>query len=133
MQLPLTKFVTAAGERRVSVDARTDCPRTPLFRLLRAYPGFALLEAELKTGRTHQIRVHLHIWASRSPGTTSTGISPSTALARAQGLKRMFLHAFAVEFDAPGDRGAAALEAPLPADLQRFLEALTSPADTVSR
>lgn len=58
VRLPLLKYHTADGERRVRVDAAGQASHT-VFNVLRHYPDFTLLEAELKTGRTHQIRVHL--------------------------------------------------------------------------
>jgi len=58
IKLPLHKYTTAEGERRVAVQADGLASHT-VFSLLHKYHNFALLEAELKTGRTHQIRVHL--------------------------------------------------------------------------
>ena len=58
MRLALTKFVNQSGERRVAVDTEGAASHT-IFNLKERLGGFSLLEAELKTGRTHQIRVHL--------------------------------------------------------------------------
>jgi 23S rRNA pseudouridine955/2504/2580 synthase len=58
VKLPLFKYSTPDGERRVRVQADGQ-PSHTVFSLLRRFGEFALLEAELKTGRTHQIRVHL--------------------------------------------------------------------------
>jgi 23S rRNA pseudouridine955/2504/2580 synthase len=128
VQLPLTKFVTAAGERRVNVD-QGGLPSRTLFRLLRAYPGFALLEAELRTGRTHQIRVHLQHLGFPIAGDDKYGdFTRNRALAK-QGLKRMFLHAFAVELTHPASGLPVRVEAPLPAELQAFLDGLERPDD----
>ena len=55
---PLHKYLTADGERRVRVQADGLASHT-VFNLIDRWPEYALLEAELKTGRTHQIRVHL--------------------------------------------------------------------------
>src|SRR5471032_2860165 len=52
IKLPLHKYTTAEGERRVAVQAGGMESHT-VFSLLRKWPQFALLEAELKTGRTH--------------------------------------------------------------------------------
>jgi 23S rRNA pseudouridine955/2504/2580 synthase len=132
VQLPLTKFVTAAGERRVNVDHQDGMPSRTLFKLLRAYPGFALLEAELRTGRTHQIRVHLQHLGFPIAGDDKYGdFTRNRGLAK-QGLKRMFLHAFAVELTHPASALPVRFEAPLPADLQGFLDDLERPADTAS-
>ncbi len=58
VRLALTKYVNRHGERRVSVDAEGMESHT-VFSLIKRYGKFSLLEADLKTGRTHQIRVHL--------------------------------------------------------------------------
>jgi 23S rRNA pseudouridine955/2504/2580 synthase len=58
VRLPLFKYSTPDGERRVRVQSDGLASHT-VFNLLRKYGPYALLEAELKTGRTHQIRVHL--------------------------------------------------------------------------
>ena len=62
VELSLTSYVTGDGERRVRVDAAGRLART-IFRRVKVWPQrdppVALLEAELETGRTHQIRVHL--------------------------------------------------------------------------
>jgi 23S rRNA pseudouridine955/2504/2580 synthase len=127
VQLPLTKFVTPAGERRVNVD-RSGLPSRTLFKRLQAYPGFVLLEAELRTGRTHQIRVHLQHLGSPIAGDDKYGdFTLNRSLAKL-GLKRMFLHASALELAHPASGAPVRLEAPLPADLQGFLEQLERPA-----
>ena len=131
VQLPLTKFVTAAGERRVNVDSG-GLPSRTLFRSLRGYPGFALLEAELRTGRTHQIRVHLQHLGFPIAGDDKYGDFPLNRELAKRGLKRMFLHAFAVELTHPGSGAPLRVEAPLAAELQRFLDALERPATAVS-
>ena len=58
VKLPLFKYLTGSGERRVSVNEEGQSAHT-IFTLKKSWPEFCLLEAELKTGRTHQIRVHL--------------------------------------------------------------------------
>ena len=58
VRLPLTKFVNRAGERRVAIDPEGVASHT-IFTLKQRLGAFTLLEAELKTGRTHQIRVHV--------------------------------------------------------------------------
>src|SRR5574342_662191 len=92
VRLALEKRVTAAGEKRVRVSEAGQAAHT-VFRLLQAWPEFSLLEAELRTGRTHQIRVHLAHLGYPIAGDDKYGdFELNKTLAR-QGLKRMFLHA----------------------------------------
>lgn len=119
VKLPLAKFVTGTGERRVSVE-EGGLPSHTVFTLRYRYPGFTLLEAELKTGRTHQIRVHLKHLGFPIAGDDKYGdFALNKALAK-QGLKRMFLHASAVEFAHPATGEWVRVEAPLPDDLAAF-------------
>src|SRR6185295_9684728 len=91
VKLPLNKYLLASGERRVSVDA-DGMPAHTVFRLRRSWNGFSLVEAELKTGRTHQIRVHLAHLGHPVAGDDKYGDFALNKLLARQGLKRMFLH-----------------------------------------
>lgn len=123
VKLPLDKYVLASGERRVSVS-REGLPAHSVFRLHRSWSGFSLLEAELKTGRTHQIRVHLAHLGFPIAGDDKYGdFALNKQLAR-QGLKRMFLHAFKAVISHPQSGVSLTLEAPLPPELQAFLATL---------
>jgi 23S rRNA pseudouridine955/2504/2580 synthase len=121
VRLPLHKYVTASGERRVAVNEEEGVESHTVFRLERALAGCSLLDAELKTGRTHQIRVHLAHLGYPIAGDDKYGdFDANKALARA-GLKRMFLHASRIEFRHPRSGERVRLEAPLPDDLARYL------------
>jgi 23S rRNA pseudouridine955/2504/2580 synthase len=127
VELPLFKFSTREGERRVRVEEAGRAAVTT-FRRERTWPRhdppLALLEAELETGRTHQIRVHLSHLGHPLAGDDKYGdFAWNKALAR-EGLKRMFLHAARVGFTHPVSGQAMILAAPLPADLAAFLETL---------
>jgi 23S rRNA pseudouridine955/2504/2580 synthase len=123
VQLPLTRYVTAEGERRVSVESGGMASHTE-FTLQRRYPGYSLLAAELKTGRTHQIRVHLAHLGFPIAGDDKYGdFALNKALAK-RGLKRMFLHAAELGFRHPASGERVRVHAPLAPDLARFLEAL---------
>ena len=127
VELPLAKYVTEAGERRVSVEAG-GLPSRTVFSLEQRLPGYSLLRAELKTGRTHQIRVSLAHLGFPIAGDDKYGdFALNKALAR-QGLKRMFLHAAALGFRHPGTAQWVQLSAALPADLTQFLGALGAAA-----
>ena len=123
VKLKLQRYVTGAGERRVSVDDEGRESHT-VFELERACGGYSLLQAQLKTGRTHQIRVHLAHLGFPIVGDDKYGdFETNKSLAR-QGLKRMFLHAWKLAFVHPlgGDR--LRLEAPLPPELENFMQCL---------
>jgi len=123
VSLPLKKFLTHSGERRVSVDREGRESQT-IFRKDRGLGDFTLLSAELLTGRTHQIRVHLAHLGFPIAGDGKYGdFELNRALAK-QGLKRMFLHAGDIEFTHPLSGEAVKLHASLPEDLLRFLDSL---------
>jgi len=121
---PLSKYLTREGERRVSVDAQGQ-PSLTLIEPLRRSPSASLVRAELKTGRTHQIRVHLAHIGHPILGDAKYGdFALNKSLAR-QGLKRMFLHAAELRLEHPTRGGGLVFNAPLPADLERVRELLT--------
>ncbi len=123
VSLPLKKFLTRSGERRVSVDREGRESQT-VFRKKREMRNYTLLSAELLTGRTHQIRVHLNHLGFPIAGDDKYGdFELNRGLAK-QGLKRMFLHAGELEFGHPLSGKALKLHAPLPEDLSRFLDSL---------
>lgn len=128
IKLPLHKYTTAEGERRVRVQADGMASHT-VFSLKKKYAEFALLEAELKTGRTHQIRVHLSSSGFAIAGDDKYGdFSLNRALlkpAAGRGaLKRMFLHAHQITFIHPETQQSMTLNSALPAECERFLASL---------
>jgi 23S rRNA pseudouridine955/2504/2580 synthase len=128
VDLPLTRFVTGGGERRVRVErAGGQLARTVFYRRETwpdASPPLSLLEAELHTGRTHQIRVHLTHLGFPLAGDDKYGdFAWNKALGR-QGLKRMFLHAWRLGVPHPLEPREIAFEAPLPPDLANFVAQL---------
>ncbi|MBC7512829.1 MAG: RluA family pseudouridine synthase [Herminiimonas sp.] len=132
IRLPLHKYTAADGERRVRVQADGLASHT-VFSLRKRYGAFALLEAELKTGRTHQIRVHLASSGYAIVGDDKYGdFALNRVLQKAEGariaFKRMFLHAHQITFTHPESGKAVTLNAPLPAECERFLQSLASSA-----
>lgn len=125
--LPLRKYVTAAGERRVSVERGGLASRSQ-FRLVERCGGFSLLEATLDTGRTHQIRVQLAHLGFPIAGDDKYGDFELNRRLAKRGLRRMFLHAAELAFDHPLTGARIALKAPLPAELAGVLEGLKQPA-----
>jgi len=118
----LAKRTTASGERHVSV-AEDGQEAETVFRRLGRGAEVSLLEAELLTGRTHQIRVHLAHLKHPVLGDDKYGDFELNKRLRKQGLKRMFLHAAALSFAHPVSGEKLRLEAPLPADLAKFWDA----------
>jgi 23S rRNA pseudouridine955/2504/2580 synthase len=128
VKLPLHKYTMGDGERRVAV--REDgMPSHTVFTLLRKYSDFALLEAELKTGRTHQIRVHLQSTGFPIAGDDKYGdFALNKALQkRPVALKRMFLHAHQITFRHPEGGKIMTLNAPLAPECEKFLVSLGQP------
>ncbi len=129
VRLALHKFATREGERRVRVDDDLGRDAATTFRRIQTWrdhdPPLTLLEAELLTGRTHQIRVHLAHLGFPLAGDDKYGdFAWNRELVKA-GLKRMFLHAARLAFVHPVSGAPMKLESPLPADLARYLDALT--------
>jgi 23S rRNA pseudouridine955/2504/2580 synthase len=129
VRLPLYKYSTPEGERRVRVQADGLASHT-VFSRVEAFPGFTLLEAELKTGRTHQIRVHLAHSGFPIVGDEKYGdFALNKQLARASarpGIKRMFLHAHKLTFVHPATGEPLTVAAPLPDECTGFLQQLRS-------
>ena len=128
VELPLHKFLTDEGERRVRVEHDRGRVATTVFYRREIWsdltPPLSLLEAELRTGRTHQIRVHLTHLGFPLAGDDKYGdFAWNKALAR-QGLKRMFLHAWRLSLQHPLEARELALESPLPPDLSGFVAKL---------
>ncbi|HAV35951.1 MAG TPA: RNA pseudouridine synthase [Massilia sp.] len=131
VKLPLHKYTTPDGERRVVVQAGGMESHT-VFSLLRKWEEFALLEAELKTGRTHQIRVHLAssgfpILGDEKYGDFALNKQLQKATETRGALRRMFLHAHKITFTHPDSGAKMTLQAPLPAECDRFLVSLGQP------
>jgi 23S rRNA pseudouridine955/2504/2580 synthase len=125
VRLPLLKYLQASGERRVRVSEEGKAAHT-VFRLLARWERFSLLEAELRTGRTHQIRVHLAHLGYPIAGDEKYGdFALNKALAR-EGLKRMFLHASRMRLPHPLDGSELVVEAALPPALHGFVQGISA-------
>lgn len=123
VKLPLHKFTRPDGERRVMVREDGQNAHT-VFALQKAWAGYSLLEAQLKTGRTHQIRVHLSHLGFPIAGDDKYGDFARNKELMKQGLKRMFLHAHSISFAHPLTGEPLRLSAPLPNELERFIARL---------
>ncbi|MEO6421779.1 MAG: RluA family pseudouridine synthase [Candidatus Nitrotoga sp.] len=123
VKLPLHKFNTQNGEKRVMVREDGLSSHT-IFILQKNWPEFSLLEAQLKTGRTHQIRVHLSHLGFPIAGDYKYGDFERNKGLIKRGLKRMFLHAHSITFTHPLTDEVMQLSAPLPNELQGFMDDL---------
>ena len=95
-----------------------------IFTLQKSWSEFTLLEAQLKTGRTHQIRVHLSHLGFPIAGDDKYGDFARNKELIKRGLKRMFLHAHSIAFKHPLTGEPLNINAPLPPELQNFLKKL---------
>jgi len=127
VKAPLHKYVAADGERRVRIQ-ENGLPSHTVFNLIERWRDYVWLEAELKTGRTHQIRVHMASIGLPIAGDAKYGdFALNKELARPSAkpsLKRMFLHAFRLKITHPATGEPLQFEAPLPAECKRFIEQL---------
>lgn len=120
--------ISGAGERRVKVVSRDDPNGMPSVTLVKVRDstatGFTLLEVTIKTGRTHQIRVHLASEGFPIAGDDKYGdFDLNKTLLRSgklPSLKRMFLHAWRLQFNHPASGERVELVAQLPSDLEAF-------------
>lgn len=137
IDVPLHKYLDADGERRVravisSHDKHADDARRSisLVKIVRKYQDFTLLDVTIKTGRTHQIRVHLLHAGHAIVGDTKYGVFElNHALARGELLagirfERMFLHARRLKFKHPATGEDIELAAALPSECEALLAAL---------
>jgi 23S rRNA pseudouridine1911/1915/1917 synthase len=105
---------------KIRVDATGGRQATTAFVVRERFDSATLLEAEPRTGRTHQIRVHLASIGHPILGDRRYGGGGDDA--RELGLERPFLHAWRIAFDHPITGEWIELQDPLPPDLQRALE-----------
>jgi 23S rRNA pseudouridine955/2504/2580 synthase len=102
-----------------------------VFHLRERFAGASLVEAELLSGRTHQIRVHARHLGYPVAGDPKYGDPAADAALGATGLKRLFLHAARIELAPLDDDTPQVFEAPLPAALEAVLERLRATPHTL--
>lgn len=134
--LDLQKYLLPNGERRVNVVTDSSKDKyderqhsETLFRLIKNYRhpavgNLSLLEAQLVTGRTHQLRVQLSHLGFPILGDDKYGDFALNKSLIKHGLKRMFLHSSETKIRHPLTNDKLALKAPLPPDLDKFLQKL---------
>ena len=130
VKLPLFKYTGAQGEKMVRVAEEGQSAHT-VFRVLQRFSdgllhqiglsGLSYVEATLKTGRTHQIRVHLQSQDCPIAGDERYGDYQANKRLQKLGLKRMFLHASELHLNHPLSGENLVLKAALPHELQQVL------------
>lgn len=129
---PLHKYLQEDGARRVRVTTAGDPDgmrsitlvkvRSVLpARPLQGLPALSLLEVTIKTGRTHQIRVHLASSGHAIAGDDKYGDFDLNRRLQKCGFRRMFLHAWRLQFTHPATGERTELKAELPAELAQFV------------
>jgi 23S rRNA pseudouridine955/2504/2580 synthase len=137
IDLPLLKFIGSDGERWVRVIEHADDPSfdqakrsISLVKVVKRLTAYSLLDVTIKTGRTHQIRVHLAHAGHAIVGDPKYGdFEANRALARGTALPgvrfdRMFLHAKRLRFVHPATALEIELLAPLPPECEQLLSLL---------
>lgn len=132
VKAPLERYLLPSGERRVRVSPLGMSAHT-IFTVLKRFGVVTYLDAELKTGRTHQIRVHalsegFPLAGDDKYGDFAFNKELAAGLLGAP-LKRMFLHAWKLKFIHPVTGEALDIEAPLPEELAQVISALEKQHD----
>jgi 23S rRNA pseudouridine1911/1915/1917 synthase len=121
--------------KKMSTLSRVGRSAETVWRVETQYEGFCLLRLDLKTGRTHQIRVHCSAIHHPIVGDLLYGGGRWSALSGSvadkvrhllKGVKRQMLHARRLQFVHPATRKVIAFEAPVPEDMQRLMAGLAT-------
>lgn len=116
---PIGRHPGASWKFAVTSDGKASVTH---YETLEAFPSASLLEIELETGRTHQIRVHMAAQRHPCVGDAMYGADPT--ISAKLGLGRQWLHAKRLGFEHPGTLAPVEFESPYPADLHHALELL---------
>ena len=133
IRLPIGRH--PVDRKRMSVASRRTRQAETGWRVRSRFPGFTLLELDLKTGRTHQIRVHCAavqhpivgdpVYGKRNDSRSSGDSSPSTEINKLLAdIRRQMLHAWRIGFVHPASGAALTFESPMPPDMRRLIAAL---------
>ncbi|MBK8283513.1 MAG: RluA family pseudouridine synthase [Ahniella sp.] len=121
VDVALAKNMLRGGERMVMVD-EDGKDSLSIFNVVERLPGATLVDVQIKTGRTHQIRVHAQHLGHPVLGDEKYGDEAANKGAKHWGLKRMFLHAKSFAFSLPDQEYA--FTAPLADELRTVVDRL---------
>jgi 23S rRNA pseudouridine1911/1915/1917 synthase len=122
-----------ADRTKMSVHAPRGRPASTIYRTVASWPGAALLDVDLVTGRTHQIRVHFASRRHPVIGDNRYGNAPWKAMrdpvrrAAIAAFTRLALHAFRLAFEHPVTAQPMSFEAPVPPEFEALCRALQAP------
>ncbi len=121
---PLRKNQLKGGERLVVVDEANGKEALTIFSPVSRFATATLAEVDLKTGRTHQIRVHGAHIGHPLAGDEEYGDPEFNRSLRSHGLRRLFLHAHRLEFADSASGESVSVSAPLDVSLKAVLDSL---------
>lgn len=123
IKLALKKIVLPNGERRVRVDSNGKKALSRV-RLLKAGKVFSLIQVELVTGRTHQIRVHCQSQGHEIAGDDKYGDAEFNRAMRKRKINRLMLHASSLELPSSQFTPELVVNAPLPIEFEQLIDAV---------
>jgi 23S rRNA pseudouridine1911/1915/1917 synthase len=123
VDVPIARHRT--DRKRMGVDRDGKSAVTQL-SVLERYDESSLLDIDLRTGRTHQIRVHMAYIRHPIIGDKVYGGGTSARIAQELNARRQMLHAATLGLAVPGTSETTEFQAPLPADMERVLAQLRS-------
>jgi len=130
VNLPLLKSVIQSGERMVTINERGKSSVTH-FKRIKKFKNFTLLEADIETGRTHQIRVHAASLGFPILGDDKYGNKAVNKEMRGVGFNRLFLHASTITLNMLEFNGIEEFKAPLPKELMLNLYRLEKQTESI--
>ncbi|MCG9479730.1 MAG: RluA family pseudouridine synthase [Actinomycetia bacterium] len=122
ISLPLSR--SAKDRKKIAVSSDRGRQASTEFEIREQFNQCSWLSINLKTGRTHQIRVHMNYIDHPVIGDNTYRNKESAGLAQTLGLSRQFLHAIKIEFVHPIKKTGIKVEDSLPAELQSVLDRL---------
>lgn len=125
--------------KKMSIKSRNGRTALTLWRVLECFGKASLLDLNLKTGRTHQIRVHcaaIHhpiigdpVYGRRGDRKHSPSLSASTSVVDSRWVRRQMLHARRIQFKHPVTQETLTVDAPVPKDMEMLIDALRRESD----